>query len=155
MTPEIVLGILTFLGGGAVVELLRQLFARRKVNVDVESVQVQNALAVVEPLHRIIGSLEVRVGAMGVEVASLQKENSSLQVQVADLRGANLVLQNELVQAKHELGVLRRAEKTALVERTETSVKLRDAGIDVPLPSTAGDRTRRGDDPDRPPEVLE
>lgn len=139
MTGEIVIAVLGFLGGvGAVI--VKGLFDRRRVNVDVESVQVQNALAVVEPLHRIIGALEDRLARMSAEIANVQAENAALRA--------------DLTTAKHELGILRRAEKESLVERTEVAVKLRESGVDVPLPHVRSDRTRADDLPGMGREAL-
>ncbi len=144
ISGEVILAALGFLGGIGVA-VVKGLFNRRRSNVDVESVQVQNALAVVEPLHRVIASLEVRLGAMGLEVDAISKENDRLSKALADVQRENLILQNELLHAKADLGKLQRSEKTSLVERTEAAVRIRDAGIDVPLPTTRGERTREGD----------
>lgn len=74
------------LGGGAVVELLRQLFGKRKARADASDVITQAAQRAVGVQDDVIERLQQTVQALVLEADSLKRENAALRTEIAELR---------------------------------------------------------------------
>lgn len=138
--------IAAVVGTGAFTALIQGAYGRRKMAADAESVQVQNALALVEPYRN--------------QVVDMRRETSErlleLRSEIEHVRERNVELRTELRAARQEIGQLMRREREAIQWRAEMigHVKLMQElahaeGVDLPAPPDpprpVRERTRASD----------
>ena len=92
--------MLAVLGGGALVELIRSLFGRRKMVVDVAQVIAQAAATTVGAQDDVIERLQQQAQALVLQVDNLRHENGELRSSVDTLHTENAVLRLEVAELK-------------------------------------------------------
>ncbi len=152
MTSELMvafIGVLTVVVGAPLATLLTLAFNRRKnaaetaqADAEADVKRMQAVFSQVEPLHRIIATLDSRVAEQSKEVHSLAERIVGQQI--------------KLDAAEEQLGALARREREFLVYQAAVSgyvelvtERLRHAGLEVPdpppPPPPRSERTRRDD----------
>jgi TolA-binding protein len=137
------------LGGGVVTAIVNNIFQKKKVSADAESVHIQNALAVVQPLREVIGDM--------------QETMANLRGEIQEIRDQNIELKTDLRKARQEIGVLQRRERASIAAQTAlatwATLAMKEAsvqGVQLPpppeLPDPRLERTRASD---RDPTLLD
>lgn len=85
---DIVVALLSFLGGGAVASFITQLFGRRRTNAEADVAAVEAAARVVELYDKALKDLQRKVEALEEQVRYLRNELETRDREIATLRAA-------------------------------------------------------------------